>query len=139
MNTGAEAAPSDTRTPDSPILCPSRVAAGNLEPKRSWDALELDRPDVGEGHGLSLGRVDDLLADQHLAGPGVLGDPRRQVHRPAEVVTLLEDHRPRVDPERIWRLGVRIPRGAHQQRRLDGLGCLLCLPWVEYRCLSHLW
>ena len=57
--------------------------------------------------GPPLRRVDDLLADQHLAGPGVLADSRPQVHGPAEVVTILEHHRPGVDPHvrrgRPWR------------------------------------
>jgi hypothetical protein len=79
--------------------------AGDVEPKRPWDALQLHGADLGERHRPSLRRVDDLLADQHLAGPGVVGDPRREVHGPAEVVTVLEHHRPRVDPDvRRWKV-----------------------------------
>jgi hypothetical protein len=72
-----------------------------VEPERPWDALQLHGTDLGERHRPSVGRVDNLLAHQHLARSGVLGDPRRQVHRPAEVVTVLEHHRPRMDGELV--------------------------------------
>ena len=38
-------------------------------------ALELDRTDGGEGRIGSMRGIDDRLADEHLAGPCVLGDP----------------------------------------------------------------
>jgi len=89
-----------TRIRDGSLVrCPSGGAAGDVEPKRPWNALQLHGTDLGERHRSSLRRVDDLLADQHLTGSGVLGDPGREVHGPAEVITVLEDHRPRVDPD----------------------------------------
>ena len=92
------------RHPGQPDAAPFSRGAGGVEPKRLWDALQLHGTDLDEGHGPCVRRVDDLLTDQHLAGPGVLGDPRREVHGPAEVVTVLEDHRPRVDPHvRRWK------------------------------------
>src|SRR5919106_1674090 len=77
----------------------SRVAAGGVEPKRPCDAPQFDRTDLEEGHGCSVRRVDDLLAHHDLTGPGVIGYPRRQVDGTAEVVTLLENHRPRVESD----------------------------------------
>ena len=57
------------------------------------DALQLHRPDLGEGHVDPLGGIDDLLGDEDLTGPGVLGDPRGEVHRSSVVVALLEEDR----------------------------------------------
>jgi hypothetical protein len=62
-------------------------------------ALQLDGSDAGQRHRCSVGRVHDFLAHQHLAWSGVLGDPGRDIHGPAVVVTLLEDDRTGVDPE----------------------------------------
>src|SRR5215218_6749750 len=39
------------------------------------------------------GGIDDLLGDEDLTGPGVLGDPRGEVHRLSVVVALLEEDR----------------------------------------------
>ena len=44
------------------------------------------------------GGIDDLLADEDLTRPGVLGDPRGEVHRSSVVVALLEQDRPGVQP-----------------------------------------
>ena len=65
-----------------------------MEAEGARDPLELDRPDLRERHRRSVGRVHHLLAHQDLTGSGVLGDPRRDVHGPAEVVALLaaKDH-----------------------------------------------
>lgn len=41
------------------------------------DTRQLDRPDLSEGGSRFLGRIDDLVADQHLTGPCVLADARR--------------------------------------------------------------
>src|SRR6266508_4579201 len=60
------------------VRCRSGVVGG-VEAERAGHALQLDRPDFGERHRPSVRCVGDLLADQHLAGSGVLGDPRRQV------------------------------------------------------------
>ena len=38
-------------------------------------ALQLHRPDLGEGHVYPRGAIDDLLCDEDLTRPGVLGDP----------------------------------------------------------------
>src|SRR5512133_1613118 len=96
--------PSGPGDPDRPIPWESGAAAGDIKLKRPWDALQLHRPDLGECHWSSVRPVDDLLADQHLALSGVLGDPCRDVHGSAEVVPFLEDHRPRVDPNmRRWK------------------------------------
>src|SRR4029453_14956801 len=40
-----------------------------------------------------------LLADEHLMRARVVGDPRRDVDRPAEEVAFLLDHRARVDAD----------------------------------------
>jgi hypothetical protein len=45
------------------VLCPSGGAAGDVEPKRPWDALQLHGADLGEHHRPTVRRVDDLLAD----------------------------------------------------------------------------
>ena len=58
------------------------------------DALELHRTDLREGRAGNPGCVDNFLGDEHLARPRVLGDPRGEVHRLAEVVALLEEDRP---------------------------------------------
>src|SRR5688572_30003233 len=103
MSHGSTPLRQDIRYLARSILCRSGVLAGDVEPKRLWDAFQLHRPNLGECDGSSVRRVDDLLADQHLAGSGVVGDPCRDVHGPAEVVTFLEDHRPGVDPHvRRW-------------------------------------
>src|SRR4249919_3456127 len=62
------------------------------------DALQLHRPDLGEGHVDPRGGIDDLLADEDLTRPGVLGDPRGEVHRSSVVVALLEEDRSSVKP-----------------------------------------
>src|SRR5829696_7077787 len=56
-------------------------------------ALQLHRPDLGEGHVDPLGGIDDLLCDEDLTGPGVLGDPRGEVHRSSVVIALLKKDR----------------------------------------------
>src|SRR4029450_11219112 len=58
------------------------------------DALQLHRADLGEGHLDPRGGIDDLLADEDLTRPGVLGDPRGEVHRSSVVVALLEEDGP---------------------------------------------
>src|SRR5437016_5079467 len=73
------------------VGCEKAEATGN--------ALQLHGPDLGERDRRVAGRLHDVLAHEHLAGSGVLLDPGRDVHRSAEVVTLLEDHRPGVDPD----------------------------------------
>src|SRR4029450_13169312 len=42
------------------------------------DALQLHRADLGEGHLDPRGGIDDLLADEDLTRPSVLGDPPRR-------------------------------------------------------------
>ena len=63
------------------------------------DTLELDGTDLREGDGGPIRGVDDLLADHDLALASVLGDPRRNVHRPAEIVAFLEQDRPGVESD----------------------------------------
>src|SRR4029453_15442065 len=57
------------------------------------DALQLHRADLGEGHVDSRGGIDDLLCDEDLTRPGVLGDPRGEVHCLSVVIALLEEDR----------------------------------------------
>ena len=60
-------------------------------------ALELRRADNAERQLLASGRRHHRLAHQDLAGSGLRGDPGRHVHGSAEVVAVLEHHRPGVD------------------------------------------
>ena len=46
------------------------------------NALELDRPDRRERHCRTVGGIDHRLADDHLAGSRVRGDPCRDTDRP---------------------------------------------------------
>src|SRR4029453_6520525 len=62
------------------------------------DALQPHRADLGEGPLAPRGGIDDLLADEDLTRPGVLGDPRGEVHRSSVVVALLEEDGPGVQP-----------------------------------------
>src|SRR4029450_13890610 len=73
------------------LSTPSRAMRGVQAYAR--DALQLHGPDLGEGHVDPLGGIDDLLRDEDLTGPGVLGDPRGEVHRSSVVVALLEEDR----------------------------------------------
>jgi hypothetical protein len=57
------------------------------------NALQLHRPDLGEGHADPRGGIDDLLCNEDLTRPGVLGDPRGEVHRSSVVIALLEEDR----------------------------------------------
>jgi hypothetical protein len=42
------------RNPGRSVWCHSGVAAGDVEPKRPWDALQLHRPNLGECHVANL-------------------------------------------------------------------------------------
>src|SRR6266702_2485222 len=61
-------------------------------------AFELHQTDVPERDPVLLRGVGYGLADQHLAGPRVVGDARSQVHGLAEVVALLEGTGPVCTP-----------------------------------------
>jgi hypothetical protein len=66
---------------------------------RSMEAYTRDalhRPDLGEAHIDPSGGIDNLLCDEDLTRPGVLGDPRGEVHRSSVVIALLEEHRSEV-------------------------------------------
>src|SRR4029450_4315293 len=70
-----------------------------MQVQRLRDALQFDRTDGGDADAVEVRRIHDLLTHQHLAGSCVLRDPRRDVDGSAEVVTLLEDDPPGVDPD----------------------------------------
>src|SRR5919106_6189645 len=107
-------------TTSSLIQSHSGVATSGVKPKRPLDALQLDGPDLLERHGCPVRRLHDLLAHHHLAGPGVVRDPRREVDRTAEVVTVLEDHRPCVESDvGRWQVVVRDTLG-HLEGREHG-------------------
>src|SRR6058998_3789547 len=72
------------------------VAAGPVQPDGVLQALQLDESDVDESYGRVPRGSHDAVTDQDLPGPSIRGDPRGDVHRPAEVVAVLEDHRPRI-------------------------------------------
>ena len=78
--------------------------------------LELHRADLAEGDGRPIRGVDDLLADQDLARPGVIRDPRGHVHRLPVVVTFLEDHGACVQTD----MGGRQPGLGHARDHLEG-------------------
>lgn len=59
----------------------SSEAMGGVQASDAWDALELNRADLGEGRTDTGRRIDDLLGHEHIAWPRVIRDPRRQVHR----------------------------------------------------------
>src|SRR5205823_14324294 len=74
-----------------------RSAAGPVQRNGAGQALQLNQPNVDEPYGWDPGGPDDAVADQDLAGPGMSGDPRGGVDRPAEVVAVLQDHRAGID------------------------------------------
>ena len=93
-----------------PPIEPSADSERHVETNRARHALELDVTDFGERHRRPRGRVDHFLADENLARPGVVRDPSGDVHRAAEVVTLVENDRPGVDPDMGgWKGVVSIP------------------------------
>src|SRR5690606_1854087 len=55
--------------------------------------------DPREGELLVGNGIDDGFGHEHLARAGVVGEPGGDVHRAAEVVALLEHHRPGVDAD----------------------------------------
>ncbi len=64
-----------------------------METHHLGDTLQVDGADLDELDTRRAGRVDDILADHDFTRPGVIGDSGSDVHRPAEVVALLEQHR----------------------------------------------
>src|SRR5258705_8933924 len=67
-----------------------RRAPRDVEADGTRDPLELDRADLRVADSRAVGGVDDLLAHEHLALAGVIGDPGGDVDGPTEVVALLE-------------------------------------------------
>jgi hypothetical protein len=57
-------------------------------------ALEFHSADLAEDDVRPRRGVDDLLADQDLARPGIVRDPRGEIHRLTKVVAFLEHHGP---------------------------------------------
>src|SRR5206468_1177113 len=82
-----------------------------------------DRADEVETHGVT-GACRGCLADEHAAGRGLRGDPRRDVDRSAVVVAVRLDHRTSVDAH----TRAREPRGADPLDQLetggDRVACL---------------
>ena len=66
---------------------------------RPRHALELDRTDVHEVDPVLRAGVSYRLADQHLAGPRVIGDARAEVDGLTEVIACLEQDRPGVEAD----------------------------------------
>jgi len=77
---------------------------GLQQPHRTGEPLEWQLPLLHEAHALGWDRLGHALADQHLPGAGVGGDPGGQVHGATEVVAALGDHRPGRHPhvDRWW-------------------------------------
>ena len=73
---------------------------GREEPYRPGHPLQGDRSHAAEHLAREARGVHDSLADEHLAGPRVLADARREVHGLTVVVALLEHHRPGVQGRR---------------------------------------
>ena len=94
----------------------SAGSGGGVQAHGAGHALELDRADLPEGDLRPARGVDHLLADEHLARSGVVGDPRGDVHRLAVVVALLEDHRPGVQAD----VRRRQPGLGHARHHLEG-------------------
>ena len=69
----------------------SHGQSGRVQAHRAGHALELDRADLAEGDAGLAGGLDHRLAHEHLAGSGVVGDPRGDVHGLTVAVALLED------------------------------------------------
>src|SRR5438874_7968747 len=85
----------------------------------SRDALQLDGPDVVEPHPIAARGIDDRLADEDLARPGVLGDARGHVDRLAVVVALLDHDGAGVEPD-VGRRQARVHDAIdHLERRDD--------------------
>ena len=95
-----------------------------MQADRATHALELHGADLAEGDLRPDRGVDDLLADQDLARPGVVRDPRGEIHRLPEVVAFLEDHGPGVQTDvRRRQAGLGHARdhlqGGHHRRARD--------------------
>ena len=74
--------------------------------------FERHRPDLLEPNAVAAPALLHLAAHEHLTGPRVVGDPRGDVHRPAKVVAVAEDHVAGVDAD----AGAHVDRG---RRLLD--------------------
>src|SRR5262245_29083574 len=118
--------PVDLSTMDPPMRQATRgpysAPSGKRGPQQvdgPGDAPQLDVADLREHDPLPLRRVGHGAADQHLALPRVVGDPRGQVHGLAEVVALLEQDRPRGEADVRRRQPLGSERIHHLQGRAD--------------------
>jgi hypothetical protein len=78
--------------------------------------LQLDGTDGGEDDFCPARRIDNFLRDEYLACARVVCDPCGHVHSSSEVVTLLEEDRPRVESH----MRRRQTGGAHAIDHLQG-------------------
>src|SRR5206468_666529 len=67
------------------------------------DALELEGTDLDETEPTRRDVRQGVLPDEDLSRPGLRRDARRDVHCPAEVVTLVVDHWACVHADVRWR------------------------------------
>src|SRR4029453_12807331 len=71
-----------------------------IEGDRGGEAIQRDGPDRRKADRLQrVGVRDDLVADEDLPWSGIVGDPGRHVDRAAEIVAVLEAHRPGVQAD----------------------------------------
>ena len=75
------------------------VALGLEQRHGLRDPLELERPELAQPEPVRRDELGEALSDEDLVGPGLRGDARRDVDRPAEVVALVVDHRARLDAD----------------------------------------
>ena len=110
----------------APRPCLSRMRPCRRHQPARWAASRCTGPGMPfsstgpmsrEVHAVLARGRDHLPSDQHLARPGVVRDPRRNVHGLPEVVTLLEEDRPGVQADVRGRQPGRGHAIDHVQRR----------------------